>query len=84
MAAKTLKQQIHEAVETLPVQSLSELAHFVDYLQFKVSQGEPEELEVVPLGGLWKDIPFDLTDEDIREVRREFTRRLEQRAKRVS
>jgi hypothetical protein len=84
MAAKTLKQQIHEAVETLPVQSLSELAYFVDYLQFKASQGESEKLEVIQLGGLWKDISFDLTEGDIREVRRELTHRLEQRAKRVS
>jgi hypothetical protein len=84
MTTETIRQQIHEAVETLPVESLSELVQFIDFLQFKTAHRAPETLEVVQLGGLWKDVPFDLTDEDIREVRREFTRRIAQRSRRVS
>jgi hypothetical protein len=84
MASETIKQQIYAAVETLPAERLSELVEYIDYLQFKTSHPAPEQLEVVQLGGLWEDIPFDLTDDDVRKARREFTRRLERRAKRVS
>ena len=29
--------------------------------------------EVVKLEGLWKDVPFDISDEDIRQLRHDFT-----------
>ena len=34
---------------------------------------------VVQLEGLWKDIPFDVSTEDIREVRRELSEALQRR-----
>jgi hypothetical protein len=83
MATQTVRHEVHQAIETLPAEMLAELIHYIDYLKFKASHGESEELEVVRLGGLWKDVPFDLTDDDIRQARREFTYRLAQRAERM-
>ena len=38
---------------------------------------------VVQLGGLWKDVPFDVSSKDLREVRRELSEALECRAERL-
>ena len=38
--------------------------------------------EVVKLEGLWKDVPFDISDEDIRQLRRNFTQQLQRRLER--
>lgn len=38
---------------------------------------------VVQLGGLWKDVPFDVSAEDIRQVRRELSEGLKRRATRL-
>jgi hypothetical protein len=35
---------------------------------------------VVQLGGLWKDMPFDVSSDDIRQVRRELSETLQRRA----
>jgi predicted DNA-binding antitoxin AbrB/MazE fold protein len=38
---------------------------------------------VIRLGGIWKDIPFDVSHEDIRQVRRKLSKSLQRRTKRV-
>ena len=38
---------------------------------------------VVQLRGLWKDIPFDVSHEDIRQVRQKLSESLQRRTKRV-
>lgn len=38
---------------------------------------------VVQLGGLWKDVPFDVSSEDIRQVRQELSEALKRRAERL-
>lgn len=38
---------------------------------------------VIQLGGIWKDIPFDVSHEDIRQVRRKLSKSLQRRTKRV-
>ena len=39
--------------------------------------------EVVKLEGLWKDVPFDISDEDIRQLRRNFTQQFQRRLEKV-
>jgi hypothetical protein len=70
-------RELDEVIRTLPPVAQRELADFVDYLQYKhrLEQSGP----VVTLGGLWADIDFDVTDEDVRNLRQQVSRRLADR-----
>jgi hypothetical protein len=66
--------ELEKTIEALPPMAQKELVDFVGYLQHK----HRRELvgEVVKLGGLWADIDFDVTDEDVRALRQQVTRQL--------
>lgn len=66
--------ELEETIDALPPVAQKELADFVGYLQYK-HQLDPSG-NVVKLGGLWADINFDVTDEDIRTLRQKVTRQL--------
>jgi len=68
---QALKQRVYQALEELPPESFEELVDFLDFLKFKYER-KPSG-KVVALGGLWKDLEFDVSDEEIRELRREVT-----------
>ncbi|MCL7453123.1 MAG: hypothetical protein M8467_08740 [Anaerolineae bacterium] len=70
--------ELKTAIEALPPPARKELAVFIGYLQYKHRFVPPGE--VVKLGGLWADIDFDVTDDDIRALRERVTRRLADRA----
>jgi len=76
------KTRILEAINELSPEALAELQLFLDFLQFKEQPKAFEKYSrnIVKLEGLWKDLPFDITDDDIRQVRREFTLSLQKRA----
>jgi hypothetical protein len=57
VAPVQIKQQISEALEKLPSESLSEVLQFVEYLQFKAR--EPNPKRIVRLRGIWADLPLD-------------------------
>jgi hypothetical protein len=63
-----------KTIEGLPAPAQKELADFIGYLQYK--HGIDPSGEVVQLGGLWADIDFDVTDEDVRALRQQVTRQL--------
>jgi hypothetical protein len=67
-----LKQQVVAVLDTLPEETLAEVATFLDYLQYKLEQYPPQQTPYKPvaLGGLWEGVT--ITDEDIAEVRREM------------
>ena len=67
-----LKEQVVTVLDTLPEETLAEVATFLDYLQYKIDQYSPPQTPYKPvaLGGLWKGVT--ITDEDIAEVRREM------------
>lgn len=64
------KQKIYKALETLPADALVEVERVVVNLQHKIGTKLP-----LRLGGLWKDIPFDVTNKDVRNLRRHLSRR---------
>ena len=66
--------ELEETIEALPPPAKKELADFVGYLQYK-HRLDPSG-EVVKLGGLWADIDFDVTDEDVRALRQQVSRQL--------
>jgi len=67
-----LKEQVAAVLDTLPEETLAEVASFLDYLQYKLGQHPPQQTPYKPvaLGGLWEGVT--ITDEDIAEVRREI------------
>jgi hypothetical protein len=66
--------ELEKTIEALPPPAQKELADFIGYLQYK-HRLDPSG-EVVKLGGLWADIDFEATDEDVRALRQQVTRQL--------
>lgn len=66
--------ELEKKIQALPPNARKELLDFIGYLQYK-HQLDPFG-QVVKLGGLWCDIDFDVTDEDIRALRRQVSRQL--------
>jgi hypothetical protein len=72
-----IKQRISEAVEELPAENLPEVLQFVEFLRSKITAPRPKR--IARLRGLWANIPFDITDENIRELRRRVTEHLDKK-----
>ncbi len=66
-------EQIEQAIRALPPPAQIELAQFIDYLHFKYSNVEPT---VISLAGLWSDLDFDVTQDDVRQLREDISSRL--------
>jgi hypothetical protein len=66
--------ELEKTIEGLPPAAQEELASFVGYLQYK--HRLEQSGQVAKLGGLWADIDFDVTDEDVRILRQQVTRQL--------
>ena len=66
--------ELESALRNLPPAAHKELQVFLGYLQYKyrLKNSRP----VARLGGLWADIEFDVTDDDVRALRQEVTRQL--------
>jgi len=65
--------EMESILRALPPAAHRELLDFLDYLQYKYRLEEPRP--VVRLGGLWADIEFDVTDDDVRALRQQVSRR---------
>jgi EAL domain-containing protein (putative c-di-GMP-specific phosphodiesterase class I) len=64
----TIEQQVLEKLRDLPPEKQKEVLDFVD--QLKETNGPKKPLK--SLLGLWKDLNFHVTEEDIAEARREM------------
>jgi hypothetical protein len=67
-------RELEKALHTLPVTAWDELLSFVRYLEFKYQRDLRDP--VVKLGGLWADVDFDVSDEDVRALRHRLTDQL--------
>lgn len=65
-----------QAIDGLPSEGLVELSHFLDFLKFKYQVQQPRN--TVALGGLWKQLDFDVTDAEVRALRQRVTAQLQQ------
>ena len=73
MAGEMIKYpELESALRNLPPAAHKELRDFLGYLQYKYRLDESRP--VVPLDGLWSDIEFDVTDDDVRALRQRVTR----------
>ena len=70
----SIKQKVYETIEQLPPGSFEELADFLDFLSYKYRNDDLGKNVV--LGGLWKDVPLDVTDEDVRSLQQKISHRL--------
>ncbi len=76
VALTQVKQHISEALEKLPPESLVEVLQFVEFLRYKAAPPHPKR--IVQLYGLWANIPFDVTDDDLRQLRSQATKHFDQ------
>ncbi|MFH1486477.1 MAG: hypothetical protein ABIH46_10425 [Chloroflexota bacterium] len=71
---QAIKQKVYQAVEGLPPEGFEELIRFVDFLKFKYRI--QQHRDIVALGGLWKNLDFDVTDAEVRALRQRATAQL--------
>jgi hypothetical protein len=71
--------ELESTLRNLPPAAHMELLDFLDYLRYKYRLDESHPF--VRLGGLWSDIEFDVTDDDVRALRRRVTRQVQDAAK---
>ncbi|BAM00444.1 MULTISPECIES: DUF2281 domain-containing protein [Caldilinea] len=71
---QAIKQKVYQAIEGLPPEGLEELFYFLDFLKFKYQVQQSRK--VAALGGLWKHLDFDVTDEEVRTLRQQVTAQL--------
>ncbi len=64
----TIEQQVLEKLRDLPPEKQKEVLDFVDFLKEKNSTKKERR----SLLGLWADLDFHVTEEDIAEARREM------------
>lgn len=70
-ADSTLAQRIYEQVQTLPEESLLELARYVEFLKFKADRRRSKRpLRIIKLGGILEG--YDFSPEMLAEARREI------------
>ncbi len=83
LSAEQAKSKIMEGWAHLSLEALNELVVFVEFLHSREQAVPPSNKEVVKLEGIWKDVPFDMTDEDIRQLRHDFTQQLQGRLEKI-
>ncbi|HVB88144.1 MAG TPA: DUF2281 domain-containing protein [Candidatus Dormibacteraeota bacterium] len=64
----SIEQQVPEKLRELPPEKQKEVLDFVDFLKEKNWEKKP----LRSLRGLWKDLGFQIAEDDIAEARREI------------
>lgn len=75
---QVVRQRVDQALDELPPEGLEELARFLDFLRFKHGTNSHR---VVALGGLWRGLDLDVSDEDVRVLRQRVTARVLERVR---
>jgi hypothetical protein len=66
--------ELEKVLHTLPPAAQEELLSFVNYLQYKHQHDQAGT--IVKLGGLWTNVNLDVSDQDVRALRRQLTSQL--------
>lgn len=67
-------RELEQVLHDLPPVAQEELLNFVRYLQYKHQHDQASP--VVKLGGLWANLDFDVSDQDVRTLRQQLTLKL--------
>jgi len=80
----TLETVLELAKQLSAVEKLKLVEHvLIDLEPIVEAQSPKSPKRVVQLGGLWKDVPFEISHEDIRQIRRELSEALKRRVERL-
>jgi hypothetical protein len=74
MQDSMLRSKVEKVLDKLPPDGQEELAQFLDFLAGKYhveSKGK-----IIALEGIWKDISFEITDEDVRKLREDISKQV--------
>ena len=71
---QAIKNRVVREIEELPLEGLQAIARYVDDLKSKLQVEAPRQ--AVALGGLWKDLGFNVTGADVRSLRQQVTDQL--------
>ena len=75
-SAKQKKDKLHQLVDTLMPEQLEEAEALLEQLG-KVSRVEYKQGQrIIRLGGIWKDLGIEITEEDIATARQEMWGRM--------
>jgi hypothetical protein len=69
-----LKSKVDTLLEKLPIDGQEELDEFLDRLAEKYAV--KQKRNIIALGGIWKAMPLNITDEEIRRLRSEVSQQL--------
>lgn len=85
MPATKRVEKLINTLSELPKEQIREVEDFAEFLRAKTRRGRTGKgiRSIVKLEGLWKDIPFEITNEDVREARRELGQRIATRARKA-
>jgi hypothetical protein len=70
------KQKIRQLVDSLPPERLGLAEALLEQLRHEARVEVKQGKRIVRLGGLWKDLGVEITEEDIAQARQEMWRRM--------
>ncbi len=85
MAVSKGIERLLDTLNDLSEDQVREVEDFAEFLKAK-TQGRRAgrgPRNIVKLEGLWRDVPFDITDEDVRQARQELGQQIASRAKKA-
>jgi hypothetical protein len=74
MTDTLLKSKVDAILDNLPPDGKKELAQYLDFLADKYQVEQTGK--IIALGGIWKDTPLEVTDEEVRELRDDVSKQL--------
>jgi hypothetical protein len=74
MTDTMLKSKVNTILNNLPPDGQEELAEFLDFLADKYQVEQTGK--VIALGGIWKNTPLGVTDEEVRKLREDVSTQL--------
>jgi len=85
MAATKRIEKLIDTLSELPEQHVREVEDFAEFLRAKTQKKRTSKRtrNIVKLEGRWKDIPFDIMNEDVREARQELGQQIATRARKA-
>ncbi len=75
---QSLRELLSQQLNYLSPSHLLELSSFLGYLKHRDNLSTAKKPSPMTLEGLWKDLPLEVTEEDIRHLRQQLTAKLEE------
>ena len=85
MPATKRVEKLINTLSELPSEQVREVEDFAEFLRAKTRRGRTGKgtRSIVKLEGLWKDLPFEITNEDVREARQELGQQITTRTRKA-